>query len=62
MLRGMQLVQEVFRRSANNFVLEGLLRLDINGYSLTFFFISIINVIDYCMRLYNFIRSFVALL
>ena len=61
-LLGMRLVQQVGRRSAENFSLKGLHRLGINEYSFTSLFLfGTINVVDCYLHLYNFIRSFVVL-
>ena len=46
--QGMRLVQKVGRRSAENFNLTGLHRLDIKDYLFTSFFLSgVITVVDY---------------
>ena len=53
------MVQKVGRMIAEKFNLKGRHRLDINDYSFTFFLIGAINVVDYFLCLYNFIRSLV---
>ena len=60
----MRLVQKVGRRIADNFNSKGLHRLDITVYVFrvfTFFLFCVINVVDYYLCLYNFIRRIVAL-
>ena len=51
-------MQKVGRRTAENFDLKSLHQLDINDCLFTFF---VINVVDYLLCLYKFIRSLVAL-
>ena len=54
----MRLVQKVGRRVAETVNLKGLHRLGINDYLFTFFFLfGVINVVDYFLCLYSFIKK-----